>query len=48
MVLYDPRADWKLKAYVIVIINKISAVNGLLERLYAQAGVKGWLFPPAR
>jgi hypothetical protein len=115
VVLYDPRADWKLKADVIVIINRlpmrvsayvgeqgdrpgieakrdaiermrkqntlesahwdnvelqamplfeiaradtdlqtvngvrlhsISAINDLLERLYAHAGVKGWLFPP--
>lgn len=113
LVLYDPRADWKLKADLIVIINKtpmrvsayvgqqgdrpsvearrdviermrkqntlesahwhnaelhamplfeiartdedmqtvngirlysISAINGLLTRLYTQAGVKGWLF----
>lgn len=117
VVLYDPRADWKLKADLIVIVNKqpmrvsayvgeqgdrpsiearrdviermrkqntlqsahwhnaelqamplfeiartesdmqtvngirlysIFGINGLLERLYAQAGVNGWLFPPAR
>jgi len=115
LVLYDPRADWKLKADVIVIINQrplrvsaftgeqserskvearrdevererkkntmesshwdnreleamrpfaiartdtdlqivngvrlfsLAAINSLLESLYKEAGVDGWLFPP--